>query len=270
VKDKSGGRVALVTGAGSGIGRATALLLAERGFRLVVCDLDPAGLAEVAGLLAAKGALLLQQRVDVADRSAMAAFAAAVHQLVPAVDLLVNNAGVGLAASLLDTSPDDWRWLLGINLGGVVHGMELFVPPMVARGRGGQVVNVASGLGLVAAPGVAAYATSKFAVVGLSEAARLDLAPHGIGVSCVCPGIINTPIVARTPIRGKDPERLRQLAQALFSRRNYPPERVAEAVVAAAEKNRGLVTVTLEATLSHWLKRLMPWALPALARLVPR
>jgi len=255
------GSVALVTGAASGIGRATALALASAGARLVVCDVNEAGLAEVAATLEQRGRLFLSQVVDVSNRSAMAAFAAAVHEKVAAVDVLVNNAGVGLSGGILATRLEDWDWVLSINLGGVIHGCHFFIPKMVERGQGGHVVNVSSGYGLVADPHMLGYCTAKFGVVGLSEALRSELSPHGIGVSAICPGIINTPIVKNGRIRtapGIDSEALRTRAENLWSRRNYPPEKVAAAIISAIRLDRAVVPVTPEAWIAYLLKRASP------------
>jgi NAD(P)-dependent dehydrogenase (short-subunit alcohol dehydrogenase family) len=264
------GKAVLVTGAGSGIGRATSLAFASAGSKLVVCDVDEERLAGIRGELETRGALILAERVDVSKRAEMEAFAARVHEKIPAVDVLVNNAGVGLNASVLDTTLDDWEWMLSINLWGAIHGIHFFVPKMVQRGEGGQVINVASGLGLVAAPDLAAYTTAKFGVVGLSEAARYDLEPHGIGVTAICPGIINTSILARSRIRGPAPEETRERAARLFARRNYPPEKVGRAIVSAARRNPAIQPVTPEAHLIWWLKRYLPFLLPPIVRAVPR
>src|SRR6185295_669159 len=143
-------------------------------------------------------------RVDVANRDEMRAFAAEVHRERDAVDILMNNAGVGLGGGFLDTSLEDWDWIVGINFWGVVHGCHFFVPPMVARKRGGHVVNVSSAAGFVAGAQLAAYSTTKFAVFGLSEALRDELRPHRIGVTTVCPGLIDTPITMAARVRGRN------------------------------------------------------------------
>jgi len=171
---KLGGKTVVVTGAGSGIGRATALAFAGQGARVAACDVDPARLAALAAELGER-ALVIRQ-VDVADRAQMAGFADAVHAIVPAVDVVVNNAGVAVGGTFLDTTLDDWDWLLGINLRGVVHGCHFFARPMVERGAG-HVVNISSIFGIYPAPNVTAYVASKFAVLGFSQSLRAELAP---------------------------------------------------------------------------------------------
>ena len=253
------GRTVLVTGAGSGIGRATALLAAARGADLAICDVDEAGLAEVERSARALGRDVLAQRVDVADREQMREFADAVHAEAGPVDVLVNNAGVGLAARFLDTELEDWDWIVGINVWGVVHGCHFFIPPMVARRRGGHVVNVSSAAGYLATAQLAAYSTTKFAVFGLSEALRDELRPHGIGVTAVCPGIINTPITTTARMRGPaGTEAARAALVALYRRRNYGPERVAANILKAIAKNRPVAPISPEAWTMYLMKRLSP------------
>jgi NAD(P)-dependent dehydrogenase (short-subunit alcohol dehydrogenase family) len=253
------GKTALVTGAGSGIGRATALALARRGAALVLCDLNEVGLGETAAAARALGRDVLARRVDVASEDEMRAFAEVVHAQVEAVDILMNNAGVGLGAGTLHTTLEDWRWIIGVNLFGVVHGCHFFVPPMVRRRCGGHVVNVASAAGYVATEALAAYSTTKFAVVGLSEALRDELMPHGIGVTAVCPGLINTAITQTSPLRGPEatPE-ARAYMVDVYRRRNYPPERVADNVLKAIQRNRAVAPISPEAWGMYFLKRLAP------------
>jgi NAD(P)-dependent dehydrogenase (short-subunit alcohol dehydrogenase family) len=197
--------------------------------------------------------------VNVAERESMRAWAEEVHGAVDAVDILMNNAGVGLGGGALHTTLEDWDWIVGINLFGVIHGCHFFVPRMVARGRGGHVVNVASAAAFVATQALAAYSTTKYAVLGLSEALRDELAPHGIGVTAVCPGVINTAITATTPLRGPDatPE-MRQRIIDLYRRRNYGPERVAENVLRAVQRNRAVAPIAVEAWAMYYLKRVAP------------
>jgi NAD(P)-dependent dehydrogenase (short-subunit alcohol dehydrogenase family) len=254
------GKTALVTGAASGIGRETALALARRDADLFLCDIDETGLAETERRVRELGREVLCRRVDVANREEMRAFAEAVHERVPAVDILVNNAGVAIAGGFLYTSLDDWDWIVGINLTGVVHGCHFFAPAMVER-RTGHIVNVASMAGFVASETLAVYATTKFGVIGLSEALRTELAPYGIGVTAVCPGIIDTPITGsarmRGPVMGR-PEARSQMIDA-YRRRNYGPDRVALNVLKAIARNRAIAPISLESWLGYYLKRLAPW-----------
>jgi len=197
--------------------------------------------------------------VDVARADDVHAFADAVHAEHEAVDVLVNNAGVGLGGGFLDTSLEDWRWILSINLWGVIHGCHFFLPPMVRRGRGGHVVNVSSAAGFLATAQLAAYSATKFAVFGLSEALREELRPHGIAVTTVCPGIINTPITTSAPMRGPlaTPEARAALVE-LYRRRNYGPERVAKNILKAIARRRAVAPISPEAWVMYLMKRLAP------------
>jgi len=257
------GKLALVTGAGSGIGRATAVALAKEGARVVAVDIDPARADEVRSELGERCAMA--RTVDVSKRDAMRELAAELHAALGPLDVLVNNAGVGHSGGVLDSSLEDWDWVVGVNLWGVVHGCHFFVPRMVERGAGGHVVNVASGFGLVAAPGVAPYCTTKFAVVGLSESLRAELAPHHIGVSAICPGVIATDIISRG--RFAD-ESMRGTVAETFRRRGHEPELVARAVVRAIEHDNAVVPVGAEAWFAYVGKRVAPGLTAALGRRV--
>ena len=261
------GRTVLVTGAGSGIGRETALLSARRGADLVVCDVDEVGLEETERRARELDRSVFARKVDVADRDQMRAFADAVHAEVGTVDLLVNNAGVGLAARFLDTELEDWDWIVAINVIGVVHGCHFFVPKMVERGTGGHVVNLSSMAGFFATPALNAYTTTKFAVLGFSEALRAELQPHGIGVTAICPGIINTPITASARARGAaDDPKVRERLVRMYARRNYGPDRVARNILRAVERNRAVAPVAVEAWVAYALTRLSPRLAGRLAR----
>jgi NAD(P)-dependent dehydrogenase (short-subunit alcohol dehydrogenase family) len=261
------GKLALVTGAGSGIGRETALPCARRGANIALCDVDESGLEATAGAARGLGRDVLAQRVDVGDRSQMAAFAGAVHARVAAVDLLINNAGVGLGGGFLETPLEDWDWIVPINVMGVVNGCHMFVPAMVERRRGGHVVNLSSAAGYFPNPTLAAYSATKFAVLGLSEALRVELRPLGIGVTAVCPGLINTPITRSGRLRGTSEAR-RERIVAVYERRAYGPDRVARRILHAVERNRAVMPVAAEAWAMWWLARFAPPLARGVARAI--
>jgi len=259
-------RVVVVTGAGSGIGRATVLAFAAEGARVAACDLDQARLDALAGELGDRA--LLVKRVDVAQRAEVQAFAAEVHAIAPAADVIVNNAGVAVGGSFLDTPLDDWEWLLGVNLFGVIHGCHYFLPNMVARGTGGHVVNVSSILGIYPAPNVSAYVASKFAVRGLSMSLRAELAPHKIGVTALCPGLIATAIVTDGRMTGEVGARKGKVADVF--RRGAPPEQVAEAILDVLRTNPAVKTVGADAYLIAAFSRVAPRTLSRLGSTLQR
>jgi short-subunit dehydrogenase len=255
-------KAVVVTGAASGIGQATAIAFAERGATLFLCDVDRPRLAGTVQAVARSGGEVHSFQVDVSKRDEMRRFAEAVHGRVSHVDVLVNNAGVGLGGGFLDTTLEDWDWILSINLLGVVHGCHFFVPEMV-RARSGHVVNVASAAGLVCVPDLAAYGATKYAVVGLSEALREEVREHGISVTTICPGVINTSIMGSSRLRGMH-ERSRERLIELFQERGHGPEKVADAIIAGVIHRRGLVPVTPEAWVLYMLKRALPNTTPHL------
>ncbi len=259
------GRRALVTGAGSGIGRATALALANRGARLLLVDRDGEAAARVADLI--PGATTFQ--CDVGDEAAMHALAAEVLAEHGVVQIVVNNAGIAVAGPFLDTDFDHWRRVLDTNLLGVVHGSKLFAAAMVANGSGGQIVNVSSAAAFAPSRDLSAYSASKAAVLALSQSLRAEYAGHGIGVSAICPGFVATNITRATTYAGRpesEQERLREHVTRLYERRNFGPDRVADAIVAAIAADRPLAVVTPEAKVMHALSRLAPGVLRRLAR----
>ncbi len=201
------GKRCLLTGAASGIGRATALKLAAQGAELFLTDRNAEGLAETVADARALGAVVPAHRaLDIADYEQVAAFAADIHAAHPSMDVVMNIAGVSAWGTVSHLSHRHWEQMVSVNLMGPIHVIETFVPPMVAAGHGGHLVNVSSAAGLVALPWHAAYSASKYGLRGLSEVLRFDLARHGIGVSVVVPGAVKTPLVQTVEIVGVDRE----------------------------------------------------------------
>ncbi|KFG02193.1 short-chain dehydrogenase [Streptomyces scabiei] len=271
--DRFGGQLVLVTGAAGGIGRATAFAFAEAGARVVAVDLDTEGAARTAELSRLIGAPeAWAEAVDVSDEQAMEKLSEKVAAEYGVVDVLVNNAGIGLSGSFLDTTPEDWRKVLDVNLWGVIHGCRLFGRQMAERGQGGHIVNTASAAAYLPSRSLPAYSTSKAAVLMLSECLRAELAGQGIGVSAICPGIVNTNITSTARFAGVDAEeekRRQRKTTRLYGLRNYPPEKVADAVLRAVVRNQAVVPVTPEAHGGRFMSRFAPRALRALARLEP-
>jgi short-subunit dehydrogenase len=180
-----------------------------------------------------------------------------VHARYGALDVLVNNAGIGATGRFLDTSVETWDRVWNINVKGVMLGCRLFLPRMIEANRGGHVVNVASMAGYFASPEMSIYAASKFAVLGFSEALRADLQDKGIGVSAICPGIVNTNIVATSIAEGGSAS-WQGSAVDFYKKRSYPPSKVAAAILRAVQKNVAVLPVTPEAWVVYHLKRFLP------------
>jgi NAD(P)-dependent dehydrogenase (short-subunit alcohol dehydrogenase family) len=266
------GRVAVVTGAASGIGRATALLLARRGARVALGDVDAEGLRGVAEEIRAGGAgAACEVRVDVTLADDVDRFRGVVEKELGVADVIVNAAGVVVVGSFLATSPEDWDHVLGVNLRGPALVCRTFLPAMMKRREGGQIANVASAATFFTPRDLAAYGATKHGLLGLSQGLREELAPWSIGVSLVCPGFVDTPIVEHARFVGEaDPEALRRRVRELVRRRGLRPERVAEAVVRALERGSKLVPVGIEARVLQALERYAPGASAHLAKAVRR
>ncbi len=256
VRDLSGKRC-LITGAASGIGRATALACARRGAELFLTDRNGDGLEGVAAEIRGAGGTVSHfGTADVSDHDAVVALAGEVHALAPSVDVVMNIAGISTWGKIEQLEHDHWRRTIEINLMGPISVLECFVPPMIEAGRGGHVVNVSSVAGLFGLPWHAPYSASKFGLRGVSEVLRFDLRKHGIGVSLVCPGAVKTPLVDSVEIVGVDREspRIRKLV-GLFEKRAVPAEKVAERIVAAIERNRYMVFTSADGRILHWVQR---------------
>ena len=246
----------VVTGAGSGIGRATAIAFARRGARVVCADIDLASAEKSAAACDEAGGAGSAELLDVTNRAAFDALAAKLG----AVDVLVNNAGVGMSGRFLDMSAADWDWISGINLDGVINGCRAFGPGMVERKKG-HVVNISSGLGYTPTATEPGYVTTKAAVLAFTRCLRADWVEHGIGVTAVCPGVINTPIIDKTRYVGEvaDPAKIAR-AKRIF-RHGHKPELVAKAIVRSVERNPSVAPVGFESKLGLFASRFLPFRL---------
>ena len=246
------GGVAVITGAGSGIGRATALRLGGLGATVYAADIDAPSAEATAGEIRRQGGGATAHALDVADANAVEVLAAEVFAADGRVDVLHNNAGIAHSGPVEETPLEDWRRIVEINLMGVIHGIHAFVPRMLEQGGESQIVNTASGLGLIAGVELAPYCTTKFAVVGLSESLNAELRPRGIGVTALCPGIIATNIVTESTARGDMAARKQSIAD-FYARRGASPDAVAEAVVKAVRKRRVVQTVPTSHVVPAWI-----------------
>lgn len=252
------GRTAVITGAAAGIGRAIAVSLACRGCHLALADIDEAGLAETADLARAYAVRVSRHRVDVADRVSVAEFPSLVTAEHPGVDVLVNNAGVAVGGTFEQVSDEDFEWLFEINFWGVVRMTRAFLPLLQASDDA-RVVNLSSVYGLIAPPEQVAYASSKFAVRGFSEALRHELEGSSVGVTVVHPGGVATAIAekARIPAGVSDEEIARRHARYRKLLR-LPPALAGETIVRGIERRQARVLIGSDAKLISLIARVMP------------
>jgi NAD(P)-dependent dehydrogenase (short-subunit alcohol dehydrogenase family) len=243
------GKVAVITGAASGIGRALADRCVQEGMKAVLADVEAEALAKTEASLKASGATVLAVQTDVSQARDVAALAQKTLEVFGAVHLLCNNAGVGTEAAIWESTLDEWEWVVGVNLWGVIHGVRAFVPLMLAQDTECHIVNTASVAGLISGPGLGAYKVTKHAVVSLSETLYHELAERGarVGVSVLCPGIVNTRIMesarnrpgnlaATAPLYPASAARWEALARLVPA--GMPPVQVADAVFAAVRKDQ--------------------------------
>ena len=251
-------RVAVVTGAGSGIGRGTALSLARRGCHLSLCDIDEQGMSSVAAEVSALGVRCTTHRLDVADRQAVSELPAQVIAAHEAVHLVFNNAGVAVGGTFEQVSEADFDWLMEINFYGVVRMTRAFLPHLRVADQG-RIVNISSLNGLVSVPGQAAYCASKFAVRGFSNSLRHELAGTNVGVSVVHPGGVATSIAKSARIAPAlddgQSEMRRKRAERLL---RMPPEQAGEIIVVGVERDAPRILVGTDAKVVSLLERLMP------------
>lgn len=247
-------KIAVVTGAGSGIGRAIAQRLAASGARVHCADID----GDAAGAVAADLDNASAHTLDVTDSEAVAGLAAKVYADDTRVDLLFNNAGIGHAGLVADCELEDWRRQLDVNVMGVVHGIHVFLPRMQAQGGPSHIVNTASAAGLIALPRMAPYCASKHAVVGLSQSLAAELHGSSVGVTILCPGTINTAIVARTQMRGGASNNQARAVDH-YARKGASPDQVADDLLSDVRKGRLFcVTPRAEVGLGWLAQRISP------------
>ncbi|HVS69340.1 MAG TPA: SDR family oxidoreductase [Mycobacteriales bacterium] len=262
-------QLVVVTGAGSGIGRETALAFGRLGAEVVIAELNPASGETTAAEVRALGVPAHAYHVDVSDVASMEEFAKRVIADHGVPDIVVNNAGIGIAGRFLDTTTADWQRIVDINLMGVVHGCRLFGTAMAERLEGGYIVNVASAAAFTPSRMLGAYSTTKAAVLMLSECIGAEFADYGIGVSAICPGLINTPITTSSHYVGMTAEEEREAGEKMakrYARRNFPPSKVASAIVKAVRERKPVVPVAPEAVGARILSRVSPAAMRKLAR----
>jgi NAD(P)-dependent dehydrogenase (short-subunit alcohol dehydrogenase family)/pimeloyl-ACP methyl ester carboxylesterase len=260
-----------VTGAGSGIGRATALEFSRLGAELIVSDIDEVGVKETAAAIGADGGLAHAYTLNVADADAVEAFADDVCAEHGVPDIVVNNAGVGHTGGFLDTPRGEYDRVLDINFGGVVHGCRVFGRRLVDRGTGGHIVNISSMAAYSPQQSMNAYATSKAAVFMFSDCLRAELAAADVGLTIVCPGVINTNIVNTSrfdapPGKEGKVEARRELIAKVFAARGYSPDKVAKAIVSAVTKNKSIRPVSPESYFVYAVAHLLPLAMRISAR----
>lgn len=261
-RDYLRGRRVLVTGAASGIGRATSHAAARAGASLVLTDIDATALAAVAGeITAAGGTVAHSAALDITDYASVKALADAVHDGHGSLDVVMNIAGIAIWGAIERLSHDDWRRMVDVNLMGPIHVIECFVPAMISAGRGGHLVNISSAAGLFGLPWHAAYSATKFGVRGISEVLRFDLRRHGIEVSVVFPGAVNTSLVETVRIAGfdRDDPRVQRLV-ARFRGHAVTPEAAAEAILDGMARGRFHIFTSRDIQVTHWLQR--KWELP--------
>jgi NAD(P)-dependent dehydrogenase (short-subunit alcohol dehydrogenase family) len=255
------GKRCFITGAASGIGRATALRLAGLGAELYLTDRNADGLAQTVADARALGAQVPEYRaLDISNYDDVASFAADIHAEHPSMDIVMNIAGVSAWGTVDRLTHEQWTKMVAINLMGPIHVIESFLPPMVAARRGGHLVNVSSAAGLIGLPWHAAYSASKFGLRGLSEVLRFDLARYRIGVSVVVPGAVRTPLVNTVEIAGvdrDDPQVSRWVDR--FSGHAVTPEKAADKILAGVVKNRFLIYTSTDIRALYAFKRVAWW-----------
>jgi NAD(P)-dependent dehydrogenase (short-subunit alcohol dehydrogenase family) len=269
----------LITGAASGIGRATAVAAAAKGAELFLTDINEKGLAETVELVVAKGGTVsLTKPLDISDYDAVSGFAKEVYQQFGSLDLVMNIAGISAWGTVENLEHRHWQAMIDVNLMGPIHVIECFVPPMIEARRGGALVNVSSAAGLLALPWHAAYSASKFGVRGISEVLRFDLKRHRISVHLVVPGAVRTPLMDTFEVAGvdmNDPQVQRYVHA--FDKRAVSPEDAAKSIIKGVERNKYMIYTSNDIRFGYWWARkfappyeiVMQWANNRFSRFLP-
>lgn len=255
------GKKTLITGAASGIGRATALAAARKGARLVLTDVNADGLeATVEEVRSGGGVVEFAQALDISDFDAVTGFAKQVHEQLDSLDVVMNIAGVSTWGTVENLEHRHWKRMVDVNLMGPIHVIENFVPPMIEAKRGGALVNVSSAAGLMAFPWHAAYSASKYGLRGVSEVLRFDLERHGIRVHLVVPGAVDTPLVQTVDVVGVDRDDPRiQAWIGRFRRHAKSAEEVANSILRGVEKGTFLIHTQFDIRFGYWWSRKFAW-----------
>jgi NADP-dependent 3-hydroxy acid dehydrogenase YdfG len=250
LKDKK----VFITGAASGIGRATATAMGKMGCRLFLIDINEDGLKKTVEMISgAGGAVCLARAFDVGNHQAMADFAKEVHAGYGSQDILVNVAGIALFSQIEDMSHNDWEKVIKVNLWGMIHSLESFVPEMIRAGNGGHIVSISSTAGIIGLPWHTVYAATKHAIVGMSECLRYDLRKHNIDVSVVCPGAVNTGMVKSVEIHAD--KEATDKARTHFLKRAIAPEKVADIIIRTIRKRKFIVITSIDIKLLYFFKK---------------
>lgn len=247
----------VITGAASGIGRSTAIAMGKLGADLFLTDINENGLEETVQIIKSDGGKVSKYKAfDISQYEKVKEFAEEIHEEFGSMDIVMNIAGISTWGEPHVLKHEHWAKMINVDLWGVIHGIECFLPEIVKAGKGGHLVNVSSSAGIVALPWHAAYSAAKFGVVGISEVMRYDLKEYDIGVTVVCPGAVETPLKQTVEIIGvdnNDPEVIK--LKERFSERAVTPEKVAKLIINGIKKNKFMVITSFDIKFLYWCKR---------------
>lgn len=261
-------KVAVVTGSASGIGKAAAIEFARSGMDVALADVDEKGMAAVATEIQKIGRRAICVKVDVTKKPDIENLLKRTLAELGGVHVVMNNAGVTVTGNAWETSDEDWKRVIDIDLWGVIHGCRVFAPVLAKQGEG-HIVNTASGAGLMAVPGMVSYTTAKFGVVGLSEGFRYELDSYGVGVTVVCPGVVNTNIMKAAEYKGGY-ESHRSQIEKMVEDQGVAPEKLAKKIVKAIKGNEPQVLIGREAYAISAMKKMPIGVADRLGKLMAR